>query len=270
MDPLAEKAAILGIGLAAGTIGGLTGLGGSIIILPALAFVLGFQTEARLEQHLYMAAAMLVNFVVAVPATWRHTRAGKIRRGVLTWLMPAAVGAMVGGVLLSNRLEPDLLILLLACTIVVFVLVGELSDRALARARVSAIEPIQPRRPTWSLAGTGLGTGLIAGLLGIGGGVVMVASLRAVARLPVRQAIACSAAAMCLMAPIGATVKLLTLDQHGMRALEAIRIAGLMGPAAVLGSLLGSSLVHRLPRRWVKVIVNVVLLLAAAKLAGLF
>ena len=50
------------IGLAAGILGGLAGVGGSILILPALAFLFGSRPDV--VQHLYMAAAMTVNDVV--------------------------------------------------------------------------------------------------------------------------------------------------------------------------------------------------------------
>jgi len=61
------------IGLAAGALGGLLGIGGSIIMIPALAIFLGD------DQHLYQAAAMVVNIAVALPAAIRHKRAGALR-----------------------------------------------------------------------------------------------------------------------------------------------------------------------------------------------
>ena len=60
------------IGLLAGLLGGLLGIGGSIVMIPAMTEVLGP------DQHLYQAAAMTVNFFVVVPAVIRHSRAGAI------------------------------------------------------------------------------------------------------------------------------------------------------------------------------------------------
>lgn len=268
MEPLATSLAIAAIGLGAGLIGGLTGLGGSVIMLPGLAFVLGYADESHSEQHIYMGAAMAVNFLVAVPATWRHHRAGAIERRVVIRLLPPALIAMVLGVSLSNRIDPSLLIYLLAAMIVVFVILGELSERLHQDSLPDPDAPLTTRR-AWTIAGTGGLTGLLAGLLGIGGGVIMVASLRAVGGLRVRAAIAASAAVMCAMAPLGATVKISTLGRHGLDPIDAIRIIALLGPTAILGSLLGSTLVHRLPKFWVRLVVNVVLLVAAARLADL-
>ncbi len=268
MESLTESIAVAVIGLVAGLIGGLTGLGGSIIMLPGLAIIIGFADESHIEQHIYMAAALVVNFLVAVPATWRHSKAGAIRMPVVVRLLPPAAVAMVLGVLLSNRVEPTLLIKLLAIMIVVFVIAGELGGR-LGKPDDSTPDSEIARKRAFVLAGTGAVTGLLAGLLGIGGGVIMVATLRAVARLRVRAAIAASAAAMCLIAPIGAVLKLATLHTHDLLWIDAVRLAGLMGPAAVIGSLVGSSLVHRLPRLLIKIVVDAVLLIAAARLGGL-
>ncbi|MEO1585353.1 MAG: sulfite exporter TauE/SafE family protein [Planctomycetota bacterium] len=268
MDPASAVIAIAGIGLFAGLIGGLTGLGGSIIMLPGLALIVGFADETNVEQHTYMAAGLAVNFMVAVPATWRHQRAGAIRAAIVIRLLPPAGIAMVAGVLLSNRLEPQLLIRMLAVMIAVFVVAGKVGDWA---ARSSPEAPVDEtiRKRSGTLIATGTATGLLAGLLGIGGGIIMVAVLRAVGRLPVRIAIAASSATMCLMVPIGAALKISTLGTHGLDPIDAIRLAGFMGPAAVLGSLVGSSLVHRLPRRAIRIVVDIVLLVAAARLGGL-
>ena len=268
MDPLTKSIAVVCIGLGAGLIGGMTGLGGSIIMLPGLAIVVGFASETRIEQHMYIAAALCVNFLVAVPATWRHSKAGTGRRAVVIRLLPPAGSAMVLGVLLSNRVDPTLLIKLLAIMIVVFVIVGELGSK-LAKPDESVSDDAIAKKRAYVLAGTGAFTGTLAGLLGIGGGVIMVATLRAVARMRVRAAIAASSATMCLLAPIGATLKLATLHTHALPWVQALKLAGLMGPAAVIGSLIGSSLVHKFPRLIVKIVVASVLLLAAARLGGL-
>lgn len=123
---------------------------------------------------------------------------------------------------------------------------------------------------TPTIVGTGVVTGFVAGLLGTGGGVITVTALHALGRIPIRQAIAASTALMCLMSPIGCATKMASLSQHGQDPMDAVRLIGLLAPAAIIGSLVGSSLVHILPTKIVRRIVAVVLLLAAAKLGGLF
>jgi len=72
------------------------------------------------------------------------------------------------------------------------------------------------------------------------------------------------------MSPIGCMTKMASLSQHGQDPMDAVRLIGMLGPAAIIGSLVGASLVHKLPTKVVRRIVAIVLLLAAAKLGGLF
>ncbi len=67
--PLGEVITLLILGLAAGTAGGLVGIGGSLVIIPVLTLLMGK------DQHLAQACAMIVNVFVAVPALLRHHQA---------------------------------------------------------------------------------------------------------------------------------------------------------------------------------------------------
>lgn len=269
MDPVTQSALIACIGLVAGLIGGLSGLGGSVIMLPGLAILIGYADESHVEQHTYQAAAMAVNFLVAVPAVWRHTNAGVVSKALLLRLLPPAVVCIVIGVLVSDQIQGDALITILAAVIAVMVIAGEISGRMHHKGDSSIDDNVRIRKATPAIAGTGIATGFLAGLLGIGGGVIAVTSLQVLGKIQIRQAIAASTAVMCLTAPVGAIVKMSTLEQHNQSAIDAITLVGLLGPAAVIGSLTGSWLVHKLPVKIVRPIVSLVLLVAAAKLGGL-
>ena len=78
MPELIHMPWLLALGLVAGMLGAMAGLGGSLFVLPGLALILGYATEAHSEQHLYTAAAMCVNFAVAVPATIAYAAAGRL------------------------------------------------------------------------------------------------------------------------------------------------------------------------------------------------
>jgi uncharacterized membrane protein YfcA len=95
----AEISAIALIGLIAGTLGGLAGVGRSVFILPALHIVFGpglFGEPDDVEiHHLYMAAAMTVNVAVSLPAAIRHHQAGAVR----VPLLPTLIGSGAAGTL---------------------------------------------------------------------------------------------------------------------------------------------------------------------------
>jgi len=90
--------AAIGIGVAAGIIAGLLGVGGGIIFVPALVLVLGFQ-QVNAE-----ATSLLAILPVAVVGTWRQRRYGnvRLRDGLVIGLL--AAGGTVGGVAVANAL----------------------------------------------------------------------------------------------------------------------------------------------------------------------
>lgn len=265
MDPIDLLIASL-IGLGAGVIGGLAGIGGSLVMLPALAFAFGYHDAAHSEHHVYIAAAMGVNVVVAVFATRAHRRAGAVRMELVRRVMPAMIVSIIVGVLLSNLLAGRVLSNALAAFIAAYCL---LNLYRIARPR-PANAVIVERTSAATLGSIGATSGLIGGLLGLGGGVVMVPMLQIVARLRLRAAIATSSAAMAASSALGAGLKLATLQSsHGHSPAEALLLFAAMAPGAVVGGTAGAALAHRLPLAWVRGIVSVVLLIAAARLAKL-
>jgi uncharacterized protein len=254
------------IGLSAGVLGGLAGIGGSMIILPGLALVFGFHTPEYAEQHLYMAAAMATNTLVALPATSRHMRARAVRRELVIPILPAMLAAMILGVLASNYIHGQVLKRLLAGFIAAYALVNLYRMyRPLGEVRRP---PERTSRPM--LIGIGGLAGLFGGLLGLGGGVVMVPLLQVVSRVRLREAIAVSSAVMIATALVGAMLKFATLPGHGMAPAHAALLVLTMAPTAMLGATLGAHMTHRLPLYTIRGIVSVLLLVAAARMSGLF
>jgi len=254
------------LGLIAGLLGGLAGIGGSMVMLPGLAFLFGFASPAHDEQHTYQAAAMIVNVVVAIPATLRHARAGAIRRDLLTTTIPSMVLAVIAGTLLSNTLKGIWLTTALASFIILYCLINL---AAAARSPHESANPSSttPRRSILSLAG--LLAGFVGGVLGLGGGIVMVPMLQLIARVPLRQSIATSAASMIISAAIGASVKVASLPALHQSPAHAAILALAMAPGAVLGAHLGAGLAHSLPLRAVRITISIILLIAAARLLHL-
>ncbi|TVQ61855.1 MAG: sulfite exporter TauE/SafE family protein [Phycisphaerales bacterium] len=256
------------IGVGAGLVGGLAGVGGSIIMLPALALFVGFSTAEKTEQHLYAAAAMAVNFVVALPAARTHLK--KVDGPVLSmvrWLLPAALVGIVVGVLVSNQVQGDRLKLLLAAFIAAYSIFN-LFRAFRPKNPPNAPAPAQ-RPPAPALAATGGFTGLAAGVLGIGGGIVLVPVLQLACRVPIKPAIAASSAVMAVTAILGASLKLGTLGEHGLDWRDGLLLAGAMAPGAIAGSMIGSALTHALPTRVFRIVLSVILLAAAARMAGI-
>lgn len=260
---LLHAAEAAGIGLIAGVIGGLAGIGGSLIMLPGLGFIFGYSGPDKASHHLYMASAMMVNVLVSAPAAWRHAKAGSVPYGLVGVILPVMALAMLAGVLLSDRIQGDTLVLLLAGFIAVYA--GMNLFRVARRVPEPPASAPTPGRPL--LAGIGAVTGLIGGLLGIGGGLVMVPMLQVLARTPLRLAIGASASVMVFTATVGSALKVYGLPGHGQEIADAFILAVAMGPTAILGSLVGSRLTHALPLRVVRVVIATLLLAASARMA---
>ena len=263
------------LGLVAGLTGGMLGVGGSTVIIPGLAVILGP------AQHLWQAAAMIVNVAVSAPAAWGHWRAGAVRVHVLKWLFPAAVAGVVLGVAASN-LEVfsgrDGGKLLGRCLAVFLVYAAfnnawkVIKGRRTKRKKGDADEAEPPARPGRTLA-IGGAMGGVAGLLGIGGGAVAVPLQQLLLKLPLRQAIANSSCVICVSAGIGAVMKNATLSQHvgldgaPLTATSGLWLAAVLAPTAFVGGRLGATLTHRLPLEKVRVAFVVLMLVAAWKMA---
>lgn len=257
------------IGFGAGVFGGLLGIGGSIIMIPLLTLAHGP------NQQLYQAAAMIVNVPVAASATIKHALRKVIRRSVVAALLPTALVGILVGVALSNSIPTGWLQILFAMFLV-WVGVTELARLLRGGGETSEAPPAGERTPSkGSLALIGGVNGVVAGLLGIGGGVVLIPLLRRFCGLELRTAIAASSMTMLITASVGALYKNLALpeltapDGTPLEIGESILIATAMFPPAFVGSYLGAGLTHRLPVPSIKTIFAILVLVAAARMAWL-
>jgi uncharacterized protein len=104
---------LLAIGLGAGFLAGLLGVGGGIVLVPAMVLLLGF------DQHVAQGTSLLVIVPAALIGTWTHYR----RRTVLPRDAAfVAVGGIVGaaiGSLSALSLDDDLLRRLFAIVLIV-------------------------------------------------------------------------------------------------------------------------------------------------------
>ncbi len=93
---MTEALLVIVLGVAAGTIAGLFGVGGGIIFVPTLTLVLGLgQLEAE-------ATSLLAIIPVAVLGSWRQTRAGTVRWHDALVIGAVSVATAVLGALLAD------------------------------------------------------------------------------------------------------------------------------------------------------------------------
>jgi len=256
--PFADLLLLLVIGIGAGVLGGLLGIGGSIIMIPALTILFD------LNMHLAQAAALIVTFFVAVPATLQHHRARAVRWPMVVRLLPFGIIFIIVGVFASNLFsgENEEMLRRVFAVFLLYV-VGQNTIKLFDRTRDES-EGVE-RLNWWRMGVVGSSVGFMAGLLGVGGGIVTVPLLQRICHVRLRQAIAASSAIMCLTAIFGAISKNATLYVHeediaprfldirsDQIVLESMLIAACLASTAFLGGMIGASLTHKLPLFWVR------------------
>ncbi len=155
------------LGALAGLLSGLLGIGGGLIIVPALAYLLPL---AGVEHHLVMPMALATSLAAICftgsSSMWAHHRYGNIPWKLARYLIP---GMIIGGLLgaqVAAMMSPIWLKRLFA----LFLFFSAI--RMIWRQ-----VPKGEHRVTLPVAGAlalGAGVGTLSSLLGIGGGVLMV------------------------------------------------------------------------------------------------
>jgi uncharacterized protein len=114
------------IGVAAGAVSGMLGVGGGILFVPALVLVLGLsQVEGE-------ATSLLAILPVAIVGTWRQQRYGNVRLAEGLAMGALAAAGTVGGVALVNVLPAH--VVKVAFAVLLLVTAFQLARRALTGA----------------------------------------------------------------------------------------------------------------------------------------
>ena len=266
-------------GAAAGVFGSLLGLGGGILIVPLLT--LGFGRPLR-EAVAVSLVCVIVTSSAAAGAYLRGSVAN-LRLGAVLALFTAS-GALVGAIIAFAIPERVLAGLFAALLTYVAYTMGRAGLRA---ARPAATAPattgaasggasmtVDAAAPAGRLDGPGyrvrrlvpasiasLGAGVIAALLGVGGGVINVPTMNLMMGVPLRVAAATSNLMIGVTAVASAIIYLLRggLDPY------------LAGPTALgvfVGASVGARVAHRVDIRVLRLMFVVVLTWTAFQMAG--
>jgi|HubBroStandDraft_4_1064222.scaffolds.fasta_scaffold05643_6 uncharacterized membrane protein YfcA len=111
------------IGVAAGVLGGLLGVGGGVLFVPGLVIVLG------LTQHEAEATSLLAIVPVAAVGALSQDRYGNVRRGDALLVGVLSVAGAAGGVVLANALSGT--VLRMAFAALILLIAAQLVRRAL-------------------------------------------------------------------------------------------------------------------------------------------
>jgi uncharacterized membrane protein YfcA len=190
----------LSVGALAGFLSGLFGLGGGIIIVPALIFVFtanGLPLEVI--THLAIGTSLATIVITSIASTYTHHQKDSVLWGLTRWLIPGLLlGSILGGLLAASLSGSTLQLLFGALMIVV-------AMQLLVSQDVGTIKT--PGKFHLSTGGIFIGT--LSSLLGIGGGTLTTPFLASFG-IKIRQAVATSAACGLPIAIAGSATYLVT------------------------------------------------------------
>ncbi len=239
-------------GLIAGTLGGLLGIGGCVIMLPALAFIFKYPLPVAIGTT-----------ITAVILTASSGAIGHIRLKNVDYstakvvAICGAIGAVVGSITffyISNEIWLLNLILGFAFLYVSIRMIYE-----------GIIKRKMPEKPGNNVPGSGMAKGIIGffigiitGIVGLGGGYALVPSFIYLLSSPVKIAVGTSLASFISMAVVSSVFKL-------YQGVVDIIAAICLGIGTIIGAQIGARLTKVIPPWAIKAIFGFVFLYVSLK-----
>lgn len=247
--PIGELIGLLVIGGIAGIMSGMFGIGGGAIIVPSLVIFLGY---SQVKANGTSLAALLLP--VAIFAVISYYRAGKLKlRIALAMAAGLAIGAWFGAVI---ALELDRRLLSILYGLFLWHMAWRSISprlwwreyRGVGTEDVVEDAPVDERnvRVLAVCLAIGLVAGLLAGMFGIGGGVIIVTALTGL--LGFDQKLANGTSLGALLLPVGLPA---VIEYYNAGEL-AIPVAVPLAFMLVVGSIFGARLALGLPAKTVR------------------
>ena len=243
MTPVQAALGVL-VGLVAGMLSGLFGVGGGIVMTPGIQVLLGTSPIVAL------ATPLPVIFPTAITGAYTYGRAGELDTRAAAWIIGPGVVAAILGSWLTDVIDTHLLLVVTA------ILLAYQAVNILRGARANARSRPPRTGSPLVFAGIGVAAGFISGLLGIGGGLIIVPLLAGLLGMPLKRALGTSLLAIVVLVIPGTVVH--TALDHIDWAVFAVVTLG-----AVPGARVGAKLALGTRERTLRLLVGTFLLVVA-------
>ena len=245
---------ILIAGTATGLLLGLMGSGGAIVTVPALLYLLHVEPKSAIAMSLGIIA---ITATIAVFQAWRQ---GNVNlRVTLTFGLFGALGTFAGarlGVILPVVVQLTLFAL------VMYAAAWRMLNAQPPRRSVGAMAVGDCENgdcsnfPYLHIAGHGVMVGVLAGVVGVGGGFLIVPALVLLSGLSMKRAVGTSLSIVAFQSTAGFA------GYHGAVPIDYPLLAGFTA-VAVAASFIGASIGQRMEQQWLKRGFGVFLVLVA-------
>ncbi|MEC9434510.1 MAG: sulfite exporter TauE/SafE family protein [Pseudomonadota bacterium] len=266
MDALGWAAlalALLGTGVVAGVLAGLLGVGGGIVIVPVLSWLLALVAlPDALTQHLAVATSLATIIPTSISSARSHRKRGSVDMERLRlWAPGVILGALAGG-LVAKFASGDALRLVFG-VVALLVAVNMFMPRQVQAAEA----PPKGAPANWSIAGV---IGLFSSMMGIGGGTLAVPIQSAVG-IPIRTAVG-TASALGLLIAVPGTLGFIWAgwNVEGLPPLSlgyvSLPAVALIVPATWVFAPQGAKLAHRVDQALLRRLFALFLAITAARM----
>lgn len=267
MFPIEYFIGLVLIGICAGFASGLLGVGGGFLIVPLQYFLLKYiGVEPDLAILISFGTSLAIIVPTSLSGAYRHTRTldNIVKPGIRLGIFGIVGGALGGFV--ASALPSRILEIIFGC-LLLFIAVNNIvninKEREEARIPFNLI----------STAIIGLLVGFSSGLLGVGGGIFLIAILTLLLGFSLIEAIGTSSVFICLTAiggflsyiVSGWGVNTFPYSIGYVSIINFILIACFSVPMASLGA----KMAHRVPQKKLKIIFSVLVFYMALKMLGI-
>lgn len=274
MEPAQFLVAAFAASALAGVLGSLLGLGGGVIVIPALTLLLGVDIR-------YAIGASIVSVIATSSgATASHLKEGiaNLRVGMLletATTTGAVVGALLGAFVSGSALYLIFAVVLAYSAIAMFqrrhadLVPNTANDRWSERLGLGGqfLDRADGRVVRYGVVGVPLAwvmmwvAGLVSGLLGVGSGTLKVPAMDLAMRLPMKVSTATSNFMIGVTAAAGAAV-------HFAHGDIVPLVAAPVALGVLAGAVAGARLLGRLQSYWVRLLFVVILVVISAQMAA--
>ena len=250
-------------GVAGGVLAGLLGVGGGIVIVPALYFAFSFtdMDPGRIMQ-LSVGTSLATIVFTSISSSLGHYKRGAIDLDLLKLWAPSILIGVLGGSLAGGLVSGYVLIAVFA------VVAGLVALDMVFRNGQPSDTPRSFSKPVW--AGFGVFAGAISAMMGIGGGTVCVPLLNFLG-YDIRRAVGTSSAIGFLIGLPGAIVYMMT--GFGVDGLAPFSVgyvnlvaAAIIIPLTVIFARVGVAIAHKIERRALRLCFGLFLALTSARM----
>ena len=254
---------MLGTGVVAGTLAGLLGVGGGIVIVPILFLVFdALDFPESIAMHVAVATSLATIVPTSIASARAHRAKGNLDAALFRrWAPFVGAGALLGG-LVGGALDGEQLKLVFGLVALVVAI-----NMAIPRTLTVAAALPASMAAQGSIAG---GIGLFSALMGIGGGTLSVPTL-SLFSVPTHRAVG-TAAAFGLVIAVPATLGFvwtgLGVPDRPPASLGYVNLvaAGLIFPVTTLVAPVGARIAHALPAARLKLAFAAFLGVTAARM----